>query len=57
MVSRSLASARGRPRSRFAEVRAALLAEFEDGKVPVSEAAKKVGAMWKALIFLNINSS
>lgn len=32
----------------------ALLAESEDGKVAVSEAAKKVGAMWKALIFLNI---
>ncbi len=31
------------------EVRAALLAESEDGKVPVSEVAKKVGAMWKAL--------
>jgi hypothetical protein len=32
-----------------AEVRAALLAESEDGKVAVSEVAKKVGAMWKAL--------
>ena len=32
-----------------AEVRAALLTETEDGKVPVSEVAKKVGAMWKAL--------
>lgn len=32
-----------------AEVRAALLTESEDGKVPVSEVAKKVGAMWNAL--------
>lgn len=32
-----------------AEVRAALLAESDDGKVAVSEVAKKVGAMWKAL--------
>ena len=31
------------------EVRAALLAESEGGKVPVSEVTKKVGAMWKAL--------
>ena len=32
-----------------AEVRAGLLAESEDGKVAVSEVAKRVGAMWKEM--------
>ena len=32
-----------------AEVRAALVDESEDGKVAVSEVAKRVGALWKAM--------